>query len=275
LAFIDRSCLDDADDDDNFTVLRSHNRDYGLLTFQELPERARAYLLETRLPVVVLPAGILDVEILRIFQRLNSTGLKLNAQEHRNADYSGEFKDLSYALAYAQHQRWLSWQLFNSEKIARMLEVEFTSDVLGLLLEGVKARRKATIDKLYKDYDEALGEQEALASRFADTCDLVDKVFGLERSPASLRRFRTSAWLYSCFAVFSNADLLDMQGRRRRGAEAEPLAVTPEELVVALQRIDSLLRSDGLDEAMLKTLRGATSDRTSRQRRIQFIRDQV
>lgn len=275
LAFIDPACLDDFGDDDDFTVLRSHNRDYKNLTWLELPDDVRARILETRLPTVVLPSGLPDVEILRIFQRLNSTGLKLNPQELRNAEFFGEFKDLSYALAYTQHQRWLSWGLFQPGQIAQMLEVEFTADILGLLLEGVKARRKATIDKLYKDYDEQLDGTDEIENAFKRTCDQLDQIFGIEQSPSSLRRFRTTGWAYACFAVLSNADLMDIRGNLRKGEKRKPVEVSPGRLVDALRAADALLRSGDPDDETLKTLRGATSDRASRERRIAFIRDQL
>ncbi|MCP4308721.1 MAG: DUF262 domain-containing protein [bacterium] len=275
LAYIDPGNLEDFDEEDDFTVFKSHNKEFKHLTFPELPDETRARLLETRLPTVVLPSGIPDVVILRIFQRLNSTGLRLNAQELRNAEFYGDFKDLSYALAYTQHQRWLAWKLFKPQQIAQMLEVEFTSDVLGLMIEGVKARRKTTIDRLYREHDESLDDADLLAEAFRATCDALDEVFGIDRSPSSLRRFRTTGWAYSCFAVLSNADLLDVHGGRRKDVHTDPLTVSPAELVDALQRADALLRTGELEEETLKTLRGATSDRSSRERRIAFIREQL
>ena len=275
LAFIDPHCLQDWTDEDEFTVLRSHSREHHGRPFGELPEHVRAQILETKLPTVVLPSGIPDVEILRIFQRMNSTGLKLNAQELRNAEFFGEFKDLSYTLAYAQHQRWLAWNLFDTHQLARMLEVEFTSDVLGLLLYGVRARTKATIDKLYRDHDESLDDAEDLADAFAEGCNELDLVFGIERSPSSLRRFRTSAWTYACFAVLTNADLAALDGEPRRAGATVPTPPRARDLVGALQASDDILRSGELDDDVLKVLRGATSDRAARERRIAFIREQL
>ena len=276
LSFIDSSCLNDYGEDDEFTVLRSHNGQHYGRPFAELPPEIRTHLLETQLSVVVLPSGIPDVEILRIFQRLNSTGLNLNPQELRNAEYFGEFKDLSYNLAYSQHQRWLAWGLFKPQQIAQMMEVEFTSDVLGLLLEGVKARRKNTIDKLYRDYDTELSDAELLEQRFRQIFDGLDEVFGASQQPSSLKRFRTTGWLYSCVALLSNADQVDLNGARRRGATSSAApAVSPDQIKHALQVADDLLRSGELDEEVAKTLRGATSDRSSRAQRIAFIRAQI
>jgi hypothetical protein len=276
LAYIDPSSLDDFDfEKDDFTVLRSHNKDFYGKTFQELPDLVRAQILETKLPTVVLPSGMPDVELLRIFQRMNSTGLKLNPQELRNAEFYGEFKDLSYSLAYSQHQRWLGWSLFNTQQIARMLEVEFTSDLLGLMINGVRARTKATIDKLYRDFDDQVQDADSIVDVFNETCDQLDRIFGRERSPSSLRRFRTTGWIYSCFAVLSNTDTIGTDGEQRSGFDAVLDPVTPENLIEALQHSDELLRSGDLQEDVTKVLRGATSDRASRERRIAFIRENL
>ena len=78
-----------------------------------------------------------------------------------------------------------------------MLEVEFTSDLLGLLMVGVQARTKATIDKLYRDNDSYVPDIDRLTDLFVGTCDLLDQVFGREQSPSSLKRFRSTGWIYS------------------------------------------------------------------------------
>jgi hypothetical protein len=43
---------------------------------------------------------------------MNSTGLKLNSQELRNAAWFGEFKTSMYAISAEQLQRWRKWRIF-------------------------------------------------------------------------------------------------------------------------------------------------------------------
>ena len=59
---------------------------------------------------------------------MNSTGVKLNAQELRNAEFFGEFKEVCYELATEQLNRWRHWGIFSPDRIARMMEVELTSE---------------------------------------------------------------------------------------------------------------------------------------------------
>jgi hypothetical protein len=277
LAYVDATSLGkSATPEDEFTMLKVHNPELHGLTFGELPDESRTKILETHLPVIVLPSGISDTEILRIFQRMNSTGLKLNPQELRNAEFYGTFKTVSYALAYEQNPRWLSWGLFTQSKIAQMLEVEFTSDLLGLALEGVKARTKATIDKLYRDYDDVLDEQEAVEQWVRSTIELLDAIFGRSRSPQSLKRFRSTAWTYSAAAVLTDIDRFSLQSApRSKATTGAPQPADPDAVARSLERIDTILRSASIDDKTLKPLRGATSDRRSREHRIDFIRNNL
>lgn len=255
LAYIDIESLTHVDDWDRFSVLRSHNRDYAGLSFDQLPGDVQGRILETSLSVNVLPADIDDVTVLTIFQRMNSTGYKLNDQEIRNATYFGEFKDSSYRLAYSQNQRWQRWNIFTRQDVAQMKEVELTADLMGFLTRGVSARSKASINALYKNNDEAFPNREDIERQFLEIFDLLEGVYSEVASRSGLKRFRSTAWFYVVFAVASG----------RYGA------VTGEELVARLERAEVALRSEQLEDDLAKVLRGATADKGSRQIRIDFI----
>ncbi|MEV4266638.1 DUF262 domain-containing protein [Kribbella sp. NPDC049584] len=274
LSFIDITCLDDIEERDQFTVLRAHNSEFHSKRFEELPEDIRSRILQTPLSVNVLPPDIDDVTVLTIFQRMNSTGLKLNAQELRNGRYYGEFKELSYSLAYEQYQRWLQWKLFDLQKIGQMAEVEFVSDLLGLAVQGVRARTRSVIDKLYRDYDDGVPNAELIAAKFRGAFSQLDEVFGRQSQAPQLKRFRTTGWVYSCFALISRLDYFDPTGKPRNGSVgAEPPRIDGADLTDILRAAEAVLRRDGaIDEGLSRVLRGATSDRASRVRRIEFLR---
>ena len=84
---------------------------------------------------------------------MNATGAKANAQELRNSQYYGQFKTAAYELATEQLDRWAEWKIFTPDQIARMLEVELTSDFMILIMNGVAAKTKALIDSYYEEYD--------------------------------------------------------------------------------------------------------------------------
>lgn len=256
LSYIDLDSLTDVDEWDRFTVLRSHNRDYAGLSFQQLPEAVQTRILQTPLSVNVLPSDIDDVTVLTIFQRMNSTGLKLNSQEIRNATWFGEFKELSYALAYEQNQRWLNWEIYSRQDVAQMKEVEMTSDLLGFLISGIMLRSKATIDGLYRKFDESIPEKDELTELFVSTFDKLEKVYGTTGSRSSLRRFRTTAWFYVAFAVAS--------GKLGRDLSAP-------EIVRGMEQTELDIRGDSANDELMKVLRGATADKASRQARANHL----
>ena len=260
LAYIDLDCLgEDTDDWDRFTVLRSHNRDYAGLSFAQLPDDVQARILQTPLSINVLPSDIDDVTVLTIFQRMNSTGLKLNDQEIRNATFFGEFKDSAYRLAYRENQRWQEWGIFSRQDVAQMKEVELAADLMGFIISGVQARTKARITGLFRRFDDVFEERDEIEEEFGEIFDMLDYVYGTGGSRSTLKRFRSTAWFYSVFAVASG--------------QFHP--VTAASLVAALERIDVLLRQDELDDELLRVLRGATADRASRQLRIEFLVSQL
>lgn len=254
LAYIDIGCLAEVEDWDRFTVLRSHNHEYAGLAFHQLPDPTQARILQTPLSTNVLPSDIDDVTVLTIFQRMNSTGFKLNDQEIRNATYFGEFKESSYELAYSQNQRWQSWGIFSRQDVAQMKEVELTADLMGHLIAGVQARTKAGLNRNYRLYDDQFPMREDVQSRFLSTFELLEQVYGEGGSRSTLRRFRSTAWFYSVFAVASQ--LQSDEGKR---------------LVSALERVELALREGDLDEELIRVLRGATADRASRVARIEFL----
>lgn len=154
----------------------------------------------------------------------------------------------------------------------QMPEVEFTADLMGLLLEGVQARRQPTIEKLYKTYDEDLQDQDQITEHFTRTFDFLDEVFKPGGTQAPLRRFRSNSWIYTCFAVASGADHFKLDGSLRKGMTEVELPTSPSDLAAALDQTEVALRDDKLDPEVAKRLRGATSDRSSRVERIRFLR---
>lgn len=272
LAYVDIDSLEEIEDWDRFSILRSHNREFAGLAFAQLPPDIQSRILQTPLSVNVLPADIDDVTVLTIFQRMNSTGLKLNDQEIRNATYFGEFKEAAYQLAYEQYQRWISWGVFSLQDTAQMKEVELTSDLMGLMLRGVIARTKSSINGLYKSYDSEFTERPQLETAVRQAFDAMDKVYDKGASRSGIRRFRSTGWFYSVFALITAADQVRLDGSARPGVSSPQRPLSPGEVVERLELAERSLRGGGQDDDLLKVLRGATADRRSREIRLEFLR---
>ena len=168
LSFIDQQSLPDFNAErDRFTVLAAHNKAIAGKKFSALDNGYKTRILDYQFTTHTLPSSMEDHDVLQLFARLNSTGTRLNKQELRNAEFFGPFKSLMYDLAYEQLERWRSWRIFNEDAIARMREVELTSDLAMTILQGATTGKTQTrLNRLYKTYDDTFPAEKAVQRRF-------------------------------------------------------------------------------------------------------------
>lgn len=165
-------------EEDEFTVLKSHNKDLAGIKFRDLDDSIQERILRFRFSVDVLPSDTDDADVLKIFSRMNSTGTKLNGQELRNAEYFGEFKGIVYDAAYDQLDRWKAWGIFDNKQIARMAEVELTSELFIYLISGVQSKTQTAIGNVYGLYDDLFEESGTVVGRFEDVLEKLDELIG-------------------------------------------------------------------------------------------------
>jgi len=183
---------------DSFLLLPEHNEKYAGLPFNDLPQEIQQATLDYEFSVHILPAGTDDREILGIFARLNSTGVKLTPQELRNAEFFGAFKVTMYELATEQLYRWREWKIFTEYNIARMEEVELVSELsLMMLRHKIIGKTRKALDAIYKEKDRDFPEKNEVVRRFRDIMDTIEDMFGenLKRLP-----FKRKTLFFSLFA---------------------------------------------------------------------------
>jgi len=173
---------------DPFELLKTYTPEFAGVSFNELPKEVREQILGYEFSVDVLPRNADDADVLAIFKRLNATGVRLNAQELRNAEYFGEFSASVDKLALRNLGRWRRWGLFSEDAIARMEETEFVSELYILLLAGIFGRTKRTIDGFYEEYDEAFPDRAQCEKRVALLLDLIDEEYGDELKESIFQR---------------------------------------------------------------------------------------
>ncbi|WP_457654151.1 DUF262 domain-containing protein [Rhodocaloribacter sp.] len=201
-AYIDANLLDDyKPQTDSFLLLPEHNEDYAGRPFKALPQNIQQYILDYEFSVHILPSGTDDREVLGIFARLNSTGVKLTPQELRNAQFFGAFKVTMYELATEQLYRWREWRVFNEYNLARMEEVELVSELcLMMIRHQVIGKTQKAIDKIYADKDKQFLERDEISRRFRIVMDTIDDLFGPQLRSLPFRRkalfFNLFAFLY-------------------------------------------------------------------------------
>ncbi|MBU4383458.1 MAG: DUF262 domain-containing protein [Proteobacteria bacterium] len=123
------------------------------ILFSKLNRAQRQHFLLTGLSVGFL-LGATDEDVIEIFGRLNSVAKSLNAQEKRNAKFSGEYKQFCLRQAVRRLSLWRNLRIFTANDIARMSEVQFISDLTLNFLNGLSDYSSQKLDKVYEQFDE-------------------------------------------------------------------------------------------------------------------------
>jgi hypothetical protein len=178
-----------------------HNPEFGGLVFDGLPDPVQRAFLDYEISTDVMEDAS-DPEVFKMFERLNQYTLTLNKQEKLNAEYFGYFKQTAYGLASEQLSldAWRNMRIFSNRLIARMSEVEFTSDVLVAILEGICDI--INIPTAYHKYDKQFTRRSDVTDAFRSALTLVATNF-----PETVRttKFRNRTWFYSLIVALADA----------------------------------------------------------------------
>jgi hypothetical protein len=274
LAFIDAKCLGDLEEADRFSVLQLHNAEIANLGFRQLPQPIQERILQFQFSVHVMSSTTPNRLLLETFARMNATGTRLSEQEIRNAEFTGSFKQVSYELAYEELERWIAWHVFSKQQIARMREVELTSELLMFLINGFSGKSQPAIRKAYRDWDDGVPHEQAVRRRFGQVLAVLDDVYsdGLNRmfgEQFSESPFRSQNWFYPLYALTHDLCFSTPLNKKpsERAKELDALKLRRH-----LQKRAEALESDEVDEKLTKALRGASTDKSSRQSRYEFLR---
>jgi hypothetical protein len=198
ISFIAPTALSDfSADRDDFRIKPSHNKEFGGKSFADLPADTQQQILDYQFSVHNFPADTADEEIFQIFARMNATGLRLNAQELRNAEFFGEFKSIALKLASEQLQQWRDWHIFTPDNLSRMDEVELTSELMILILQGISEKSERVISNAYEKYEEVFKDGPEVAKRLRQIFETI----GSELKTEVTTHFSKRTLFYALFAA--------------------------------------------------------------------------
>jgi len=280
LSFVDQSLLRRKEDNfdparDIFTIEPTHNEDLGGKSFVHLSPQDKQKILDYQFSVHVFPSETDDREILQIFARMNSTGVNLNSQELRNAEFFGPFKTAAYQLATEQLNRWRDWHVFTPDQIARMKEVELASEFMLLILGGILDKDNTTISEFYKRYngESSFTDRTELSNRFRATFDTLDTLFAKDSPIAKL--FSSRTLFYALFVIVYGLQFeLRSPRPEHKHAPLTRMKAKPIKSGLADQLNDAgdrMANRKTLSPRVLKALRGATTDASERKVIIGFL----
>jgi hypothetical protein len=231
---------------------KRHNPELGDSTFDGLPEPLQRTFLQYEVSTEVMENAP-DPEVWAMFARLNSYTLTLNRQERLNAMWFGYFKQAAYRLAAEQSalDAWKDMRVFTDRQIARMSEVELTSDVLVAILDGISDL--TDVAKAYKNYDKEFPRRDMATKIFRKSLSFI-----ANKLPEAVRttKFRNRAWFYSLMVAVADALQGIPKGNGVRKLRSE------HEIQKRMYALDVHLRPVGLPAALAE-LHEALSRQTS------------
>ena len=172
--------------DDKYRLSKTLKAKWGGKRFSQLLPSEQSQIMDYSFSFEIFK-GISDQEVLEVFCRLNMNGVPLNKQELRNGKYFGLFKQACYSLAHTYLEFWRRHKLFTEQSIARMLEVELTSELLIAGHSGMQDK-KNTIDSFYNDYEEEYPSQNKDEKHFQEIMGIISATFNGDLAEGAFRR---------------------------------------------------------------------------------------
>lgn len=181
-----------------YQLAKNLDSKYSGRVFSELDQEYQDQITSYNLICEVFQ-GISDEDVLAIFARLNTYSVSLNKQELRNGKFFGQFKQTCYDIAYSHLTFWRNNKIFTETSIARMLEVEFTSELIIALFAGPQDKKKS-IDSFYQRFDDGFPERKSVEKKFRTVIDEINEAFpeGLQKT-----EFRRTPLFYSMFLAIA------------------------------------------------------------------------
>lgn len=229
---------------DDFRISKSHNKDFANSRFSDLPNDIQQNILDYQFSVHVLPASTDDREVLQIFGRMNSTGMRLNEQELRNAEFFGEFKTSVYDTALKHLHFWRNWKIFSDDNIARMSEVELCSELYIMMISGITGKTPTAISNAYEKFDEDLPGRYIIEQRFEFIMNEIHEKLGDFMSNSI---FNKSTLFYVLFSALYDVSYGIKSPLKRKA----PTRLSPAQ-VKAIQKIDRDIISETVPDTILQ-----------------------
>jgi len=198
---------------------------------------------------------------------MNSTGVKLNPQELRNAEYLGILKQLIYQLAYEQLDKWRTWGVFTENNIARMEEVEETSDYIYMMMNGLKSKSQSQLDNFYKNYEDHFPYEKVITSRFRTVMEKIDEQLGEDLSNTEFSR---KAFTHTLFTFYYDL----MYGINSKLEMKSPNKV-PNKTRDAVLDASNRISKGKISEELSKLIRGGTQALNNRNARLNFLKERL
>ncbi len=204
---------------DNFKFSKLAKLDeYKGYTFSELPIAIRDRIMSHQLLFAIVENAS-EEQIIDMYYRSNKFTVNLNPQELRYAYYkNSDFKDLVISISEGENGHdglvsfFLQAGILRESSVARMADLEYTSELLSLLLYNSIQDKKKVLDNVYDEYDSLNKVTKLeLTEVIYRTIENIKQIFSAqifrnehsikEEKAISLTRFKQKNDFYSLFFV--------------------------------------------------------------------------
>jgi hypothetical protein len=192
----------------HFAIDPKDSPQWADLTFEELRSEEKKRIYEYDFVARYLP-NIDDTQIRAIFGRLNRNNVALNQQELRQATYWGTFIQTMNEIA--EYENWGKLDIYSSNDIKRMLDVEFVSELTVAVLHGHQ-NKKLTLEKYYQLYEKEFEQRNFIKELFDSV--LRELIFIM---PTETNRWYKKTDFYSLFVVFARHKINLPLSEEKRG----------------------------------------------------------
>lgn len=263
-AYVDETLLKDfRPRRDRFSIKSLHNPGAAGKRFDQLSKQMKEQILGYQFSTHILPINIEDREVLQIFARLNATGVRLTRQELRNAKYFGFLKTAMYELGLEQLERWRQWQVATDDQIARMTEVELTSDLVMNIVEGLTGKTQKRLDDFYKRFDEQFTAEKEVKRRFRHVMDVIDELIGHQISSTV---YSSQIYFFTLFVyLYDSMYGLGSSLEKRKAEELTP------KLTDCLVKVSNNFHTERVPPQVLDAVRRASADFGRRKTRLEYL----
>lgn len=157
-------------------------------------------------------------DIVTMFLRLNSNNMTLNPQELRNAEFEGEFMQVTSELSELEF--WNENSLFGIADRRRMRDISFISTLLVFMKQGIQEDiRNNNLNTIYDLYNDEYPTKGEDIERFKGVIKQIDNI--ISGNTERMKILRRQVHFYSLFtAVYEltidKTELVDSQIRNYR-----------------------------------------------------------
>ena len=254
-----------------FSVLKVHNREFAGMSYADLPKEVQSSFLGYTFVTHILQ-DVSDADVLSIFARMNTYTVKLNAQELRNAEFFGAFKQAVYQLARQHYAFWRNNNILTDRQIARMGEAELVSMLVVSMLDGIRQTKSKDLGDFYKRFDEDFPQADCTIEQFGEVIDIIGNIFkGTLRSS----EFRRRPLFYSLFCVVYDAKFGLLKSDRPRLRFTAPQNKSLRKRLHELDEIISMKEPPSEYSQFVQAIKLSTADPGTRRLRHKFLWNKV